>query len=238
MRKYFTISFLLLLTICLPLSAQKMVKAADLMKDLKAGKDIAIKNATIEGHLDFTFMEEKLPDLPKRKRNWWGQSDNTVKNLIKSKVSFQNCTFKDDVLAYIPDGDNSGYTFIASFYNDAIFENCNFEGKAMFKYSKFEREASFKGAKFKEDTTFKYAEFDNNVSFSNAVFEESATFKYSKFKDGVSFRAVQFKEDLNIKYTKVIGDFDIKDMKVAYDVDSKYTKINGKSFSMYLLEKQ
>ena len=37
-----------------------------------------------------------------------------LKKLIEEKISFVNCTFKDDVLAYIPDED-SGYTFTASF---------------------------------------------------------------------------------------------------------------------------
>ena len=58
--------------------------------------------------------------------------ENYIKQQIK--ISFKNCTFKDDVLAYIPDSDDSGYTFTASFEDEAIFINCTFERKAMFKY--------------------------------------------------------------------------------------------------------
>lgn len=218
--------------------AQKTVKASDIMKDMKNGKDISYKNVTIVGDLDFTYMEEKLVDLPKRKkRNWWRNGgSNTVKHYIKSNVSFVNCTFEDNVLAYIPDSENSGYTFVASFNGDAIFKNCTFERKAMFKYSKFDKQASFEGAQFEDYTTFKRSEFANEVSFAKAVFRESATFKYTKFKDGVSFNSTDFQEDLNIKYTKVSGKFDISGMKVAYDINSKYTKINGKSFNRYLLD--
>ncbi|MFY0604102.1 MAG: pentapeptide repeat-containing protein [Flavobacteriaceae bacterium] len=218
--------------------AQKTIKASDIIKDIKKGKNVSYTNATIVGDLDFTYMEEKLLDLPKRKKNrWWRNGgSNTIKNLIKSKVSFVNCTFEDDVLAYIPDSENSGYTFIANFDDDAIFKNCTFERKAMFKYSKFNEDASFEGTKFEDDSTFKYSEFDNNVSFAKATFKETATFKYTKFKDGVSFNSTDFQEDLNIKYTKVTGEFDIKGMKVAYDINSKYTKINGKGFNKYLIE--
>ena len=242
--------------------AQKTVKASDIMKDIKAGKSISIKNSTIVGVLDFTYMDEAMPKLPKRKKNsWWngGNSDNSVKKLIEVKVSFTNCTFQDDVLAYIPDED-SGYTFIASFEDIAIFKDCKFERKAMFKYSRFERDADFSGSSFDDDSTFKYAKFDKdisfanttfdevatfkyakfrkNVSFSNSVFKDSATFKYTQFTDGVSFKNTSFEEDLNIKYMKVSGDFNITNMKVAYDIDSKYTKINGRSFSKYLIDKK
>lgn len=238
--------------------AQKTVDASDIIKDIKAGKSVNISNATIDGVLDFTFMEEKLQDLPKRKKKMWKKgSDNTVKNQIDVKISFTNCTFKDDVLAYIPDSDDSGYTFVANFEENAIFKDCTFERKAMFKYSNFEKNASFENAKFQDDTTFKYAKFRNDISFSNtefqhdatfkyaefktfinfdnSTFEESVTFKYAKFNDGVSFKNVQIEDDLNIKYTNVRGKFDISGMKVGSDIDSKYTKINGKSFSKHLL---
>ncbi len=240
--------------------AQKTVEASDIMRDIKAGKTISIQNATIVGVLDFTYMDEALEKLPKRKKkSWWGNgnSDNSVKKIIDVKISFTNCSFRNDVLAYIPDED-SGYTFIASFEDIAIFKNCKFERKAMFKYSRFERESDFSGSYFYDDTTFKYAKFDKNisftnttfdeiatfkcakfntnVSFSNAIFKDSAVFKYTNFFNGVSFKGTSFEEDLNIKYMKVSGNFNISNMKVAYDIDSKYTSINGKSFNKYLID--
>ncbi len=240
----------------LTLNAQKTINATDIMNDIKNGKNISYKNVTINGTLDFTFMDDALPNLPRKKRWWNNNGTNEIKKLIDSKISFENCTFTDNVLAYIPD-EASGYTFTASFDNDVRFLNCVFESKAMFKYSKFERNAIFEGAKFEDDSTFKYAEFDKdvsfkntlfkesatfkyaefrkNVSFSNSVFKDSATFKYTKFKDGVSFRNTNFEEDLNLKYTVVTGTFDITGMKVGYDIDSKYTSINGKSFSKHLI---
>lgn len=244
--------------------AQKTVLAEDILKDIKAGKHISIKNATIKGVLDFTYMSDAIEKLPsKRKSSWFnwssGNSTNEIKKMIEVRISFTNCTFKDDVLAYIPDED-SGYTFTASFEDITIFKNCNFERKAMFKYSKFESDTDFSGTTFNEDSTFKYAKFNedidfkktlfnesatfkyakfsNNVSFSNATFKDSATFKYSNFNDGVSFENTKFNEDLNIKYMKVSGDFNISNMEVAYEIDSKYTKINGKSLNKYLIDKK
>ena len=244
--------------------AQKKMKAASIMKDIKEGKSISINNATIVGVLDFTYMDDAMEKLSdKKKKSWFNWSSNNstneIKEMIDVKISFTNCTFKDDVLAYIPDED-SGYTFSASFKEIAVFKNCDFKSKAMFKYSRFERNSDFSGSSFNDDSTFKYAKFDkdssfenttfdeiatfkyakfnNNVSFYNAVFKDTATFKYTNFSDGVSFKNTKFEEDLNIKYMKVSGNFNITNMSVTYNIDSKYTKINGKSFSKYLIDKK
>lgn len=244
---------------------QRTIEASDILKDIKNGKSISYENVRIVGVLDFTYMDEAMEKLPKKKKNSWfnwnnnGSYSNQIKKMIDVKVSFINCTFREDVLAYIPDED-SGYTFTASFEEEVIFKNCTFDRKAMFKYSKFElntdfsgsvfdddttfkyakfdRDISFKNTVFDESATFKYAEFNRNVSFSNALFKDSATFKYTKFYDGVSFVNAKFQEDLNIKYMEVSGDFNISNMDVAYEIDSKYTKINGKSFSKYLIDKK
>ncbi|WP_028892583.1 pentapeptide repeat-containing protein [Tenacibaculum sp. 47A_GOM-205m] len=253
------IATLIVLLFCFSTTfAQKTINASEIIEDVKNGKAVTISNATIKGTLDFTFMEEALPKLPTRKTWWNNGGTNTIEKQISNKVSFINCVFEDDVLAYIPD-EKSGYTFVANFEDLVIFKNCTFEQKAMFKYSDFEKNTDFSGSKFKGDSTFKYAKFNRDISFKNTLFEEpstfkyanfkrfvsfensvfneSAIFKYTDFKDGVSFRNVKFEEDLNIKYTKVSGEFDITGMEVAFDIDSKYTKINGKSFNKYLLKK-
>ena len=246
-------SLVICLFLTVSLTAQKRVNASTIMNDIANGKDITYKNATIVGDLDFTKMDEKLPTLPKRKNSWWnnGNSNKKVEE-IKSSVSFVNCTFEDNVFAYIHDED-SGYTFTADFNEDTTFKNCTFKEKAMFKYSNFEEKADFSDSNFSSESTFKYANFKgdvnfaktsygesstfkysifrNHVSFANTTFKESATFKYAQFKDGVSFNKASFEQELNIKYTKVSGDFDIAGMHVEYDIDSKYTSINGKKFS-------
>ena len=232
MKKFLSLAFILFFL--LNISAQRTVNATDILNDIKAGKTVSYENATITGTLDMTYMEDKLPDLP-RKHKWYKNGgSNTVKETLEGKISFVNCTFEGDVLAYIHDED-SKYTFTANFENNIRFKNCEFKRNAMFKYSSFERNADFAGSKFQRESTFKYAKFDNNVSFANTVFEEYATFKYTKFKDGVSFNNARFEEDLNLKYTKVRGDFNVKGMKVAHDINSKYTDINGNGLSKYLL---
>lgn len=228
----------LALLLCLfagQLHAQTVVKASEIMEALKRGEEVSYTNATIQGVLDFTFMEEKLPDLPTKRRWWRDGGDNTVNEDIESKVSFINCTFEDHVIAYYHDKRNE-YTFTADFEKDVKFEKCQFKRDAMFKYSNFEGDAVFAGSTFDEETTFKYAEFDYSADFSSTRFDEDAIFKYTKFRDGASFNAAKFERSLDMKYTKVSGDFDVKDMDVRWDIITKYAEVNGRSFSRYLLD--
>ena len=216
------------------ITAQQTVSASDVIKDIKSGKTITYNNVTILGDLDMTFMDEKIPDLPKKHKWWKNGGSNSIEEQIESKISFTNCIFQDNVYAYFHDED-SEYTFIANFENDVTFTDCTFKGEALFKYSDFERNANFKGSKFKMRSTFKYAKFHENVSFAGTTFNEDAIFKYSEFKKGVSFNNAVFEDNLDIKYTKVRGDFDTTNMTVSNDIDSKYTNINGRGFSKHLL---
>jgi len=155
------------------LVAQKTIDAKEILSAIKNGKDVSYENVTITGTLDLTFMDEKAPELPKKRKWYKNNGSNSIEEQIEGKISFVNCVFSDNVLAYIHDED-SEYTFIANFEDDVAFTNCTFKGNALFKYSDFERDADFSGSKFEENTTFKYAKFDKNVSFANTTFDEDA----------------------------------------------------------------
>ena len=108
--------------------AQSIINASDIMIAIKNGDNIRYSNATIKGVLDFTYMKETLPNLSKRNRWWNNGGSNTITKEIKNEIYFINCTFTDDVLAYIPHED-SGYTFVANFKNNVTFKNCFFRKK-------------------------------------------------------------------------------------------------------------
>ena len=216
------------------LKAQNTVEATDIMEAIKNGEEVSYENVTVIGVLDFTFMDEKMDELPRRSR-WWRNGDNEVEEYIEPKISFKNVVFEEDVLAYYHEK-RSGYTFTADFEKLVTFENCDFKRNAMFKYSTFEEGANFAGTKFNDENTFKYAQFEEMADFSNAYFDDDAIFKYSKFRDGVSFNGAQFDRSVDMKYIQVRGDFDVKDMDVRWDIITKYAEVNGRSFSRHLLD--
>lgn len=227
---------LILFAVSFTAMAQQTVKAEDIMDAIKKGEDIAYKDVTVTGILDFTYMDEKLPDLPVRRRWWRNGGSNVVNELIESKITFENVTFEDDVIAYFHH-DRSEYTFTADFEKSVQFKNCDFKRNAMFKYSVFERDANFSGTQFNDDNTFKYAEFEDSADFSNTYFDDDATFKYAKFRRGASFNAAKFDRSLDMKYTKIRGDIDLKDLDVRWDLNAKYAEVNGRDFTRYLLDR-
>lgn len=215
--------------------AQQKVNASQIMQDIKSERDISYENVTIIGDLDFTYMEEKMDELPSKNR--WG-NDNEIEEMIEVNVSFKDCTFTGNVLAYIHH-EKSGYTFTASFDRNVVFKNCTFEEDAMFKYSEFDGVADFSGSVFTRKSTFKYAEFDRKAYFSNTTFDDESIFKYTEFDKGVTFNNAKFRDMWNIKYLKVKGDFDIAGIAVDRGaINSKYTEINGDSFTEYLMEEK
>jgi hypothetical protein len=235
------------------LSAQT-IDAAKISQLAKEGKDLRYENATISGVLDLTPYEEKKSDLPSR--SWLGNFSNVIENDITGSIVFINCTFEDDVLAYLHD-DKSEYTFVANFEKDVVFKNCNFKKGAAFKYSEFDgmadfsgskikKEANFKYAEFNDDSyftnmkfsnlaNFKYAEFDDNISFSGTLFDGEADFKYVEIVNGIDLSNTTFNDFLNIKYAEFNGDINLKNFQVNSSMDTKYTTVNGQDFSTYLV---
>ena len=235
--------------------AQKTIDAKQISKSAKAGKDVVYDGVIVRGMLDFTNYSEEVDNLPTKSWRWWNTGSN-YKNerVIEGKILFRNCTFKDDVIAYIVEQDE--YLFTASFDNEVVFENCTFKGLAAFKYSTFEskadfsdsrfedemnfkyakfyRSANFSGVSSREEANFKYAKFNRMADFSSVKVRDEANFKYAKFNGGLNIQDADFSSLLNFKYAAIDGDFNTGNVRIN-DLDTKYAKVNGASFSRYLL---
>ncbi len=230
------------------------VDADEIIRKAKNGENVRYENVTIKGVVDLTAYYDEKGDLPRK--SWFNGNDNKIENTLRGEITFINCEFTDDFIAYYRD-DRSEYTFISHFDSDVTFRDCTFRRDAAFKYSEFREGAAFsnttfgdnsnfKYAEFKEkstfeksvfedDSDFKYAEFDDMVNFANSVFKEEANFKYAEMEDGVKFTNTIFDGFWNIKYAEMDKDVDLKGIQVNDDLDAKYTKINGRSFNRYLL---
>ena len=206
----------LLLGLAITSTAQSKIKASDIIKQINEGHDVAYTNVEIEGNLDLTDLQNrtKAPHSNTWLRHFDGD-DNTFVSTVNVSLTFTNCTFLDDVLAYYH-LNHSRETFVANFEKGVVFKNCNFDRASEFKYSQFEGVATFAGSAFKEEANFKYTHFPVQTSFQQATFYGLANFKYSKFSAPVNIESVAFKG---------IEDF-------------KYTRIDGRSFTSYLLEKR
>jgi uncharacterized protein YjbI with pentapeptide repeats len=234
--------------------AQSHVDAKDILKSIDEGKAINYKGVEIVGDLDLTTIQDKVAD----KNN--SRSRNSTKIYwyhVRSSLSFVDCTFKGDVIAYYHNEDKNE-THNAVFHEDVGFRGCEFQGKsafkyskfyegadftqttyhkeALFKYAKFSTEVSFAGSVFAGDANFKYTDFPRKADFSNVTFQDLANFKYTEFPRGVSFNNAIFQGDADFKYTKFYEPFNFEGTEFEDSVDFKYTKLEGKSFTRYLLK--
>lgn len=213
--------------------AQQTIKAQDIIKEISDGRSVTHKNVTIEGYLDFT-------DLKNRRKTQssfelFGKGNDQYESTVEGAVTFVNCVFTDDVIAYYHE-ERDNDTFIAHFEEDAIFQNCTFKRKSEFKYSEFEEKADFSGSIFNREANFKYAEFSDTPNFAKANFRDDANFKYAEFPQGANFESATFLQLANFKYTKFRTPLNIKNVAFRGEEDFKYTRVNGQSFTAYLLD--
>jgi len=228
--------------------AKSQVKASTIIDQINAGKAVQYKNAEIVGNLDFTSIKDVTVDKESKANRLIGKGSTLVYIYhVKTPLSFINCVFKGDVLAYVHD-DDENETHNAIFYKDVDFQGCDFQGKSAFKYAKFETKANFKNTQYQDEALFKYTKFSTDVSFSNSRFNKVANFKYTKFStdisfsnssfskeanfkyttfpESVNFDKVTFQRLANFKYTKFPEGVNFKDAQFKGDADFKYTKFS------------
>jgi uncharacterized protein YjbI with pentapeptide repeats len=232
MKQAFTL-LSLLLALTISSIAQSKVKADDIIKQINEGRDVAYTNVEIEGNLDLTDLENRTQ--VHRSNRWLDGDDGTFVSTVKVRLTFINCTFLGDVLAYYA-VDRREETFIANFEESVVFKNCTFNNAAEFKYAHFEGAATFTGSTFREEANFKYADFSSGPAFASAKFEEGANFKYTQFPVETSFQQATFYGLANFKYSKFRSPVNIESIAFKGSEDFKYTRIDGRSFSAYLLE--
>ena len=248
------ISFFLLMLATIAL-AQNRVDAEDIIRQINQGQAISCEGAEIVGHLDLTNLDNRQQTESSGGLFGFGDND-TYESVVEVAVSFINCTFLDDVVAYYHD-DREKATFIAHFEDDAVFRNCTFREASEFKYSEFSEDIDFSGSVFEDEANFKYAEFSEPPSFAEAVFEEDANFKYAEFPEETDFAAAVFEDEANFKYAEfprgasfeeaVFNDLanfkyskfrtplNLQNVSFNGDEDFKYTEVDGRSFTSYLL---
>lgn len=237
--------------------AQNRVQAEDIIDQINSGQDVSYKDAVIVGDLDFRNLDDVTADKPLRKLKIGRLSSQSYSCHVRSSLSFIDCTFTGDVLAYIHI-DKKNDTYNAVFYEDVNFEGCAFEEASAFKYAKFKKNANFENTTYEKEALFKYAEFSTDVSFQDSVFKNDANFKYvkfpetvdfkqtifrdyanfkyAKFPEGVSFEDAEFHRTADFKYTKFSEPLNFDGVEFEGDTVFKYTKIDGRSFTSYLIK--
>jgi uncharacterized protein YjbI with pentapeptide repeats len=253
---------LLFLLLMLPLLswAQTKVNASEILAKINRGEAVSYKNAEIIGDLDMT----KLQNMKLKKEESEKYSTREYISTVTAPLTFTNCTFKGDVLAYFnPDNgvlntnNSSNEVYNTNFERDVRFENCVFEKKSEFKYAEFRGQASFAGSRFSNEANFKYTKFSRPADysratfggeanfkyvsfpgaadFSHATFSKEANFKYAKFPEGVNFQKATFSGLANFKYAKLADPMKLQGAAFKGGDDFKYTQLNSQKINLSAL---
>ena len=224
-----------MMAICLVSYSQNRVKASEIIKQINSSKNVSYSNVEIEGELDLTDLDNR--EVKRSSSNWFGSDNDVFESHVEVSLSFVNCTFLDNVLAYYH-VDYKNDTYIAQFESDVIFKNCVFKRASEFKYSEFPEKVDFSGSTFNRDANFKYAEFSEGPNFAGAKFEDEANFKYAEFPRNTSFEKASFYGLANFKYSKFRTPLNMDNVAFRGSEDFKYTKVDGRNFTSYLLDKR
>jgi hypothetical protein len=223
-------SFLFLLLLAVPFLtwAQTRVNASEIVEKINRGEAVSYKNVEIVGDLDMTQLKNMQPE----KKSDSKYSTQEYISTVTAPVTFINCTFKGDVLAYLnPDGQDvklfnrKNEVYNTNFEKAVRFENCVFEGASAFKYSKFKEDVSFAGSRFQHEALFKYSKFSRSADFNNARFSDEANFKYVTFPQSASFESASFRREANFKYAKFSKDANFARANFRGLANFKYTKV-------------
>lgn len=233
MKQIYTILFCVL-AVSAALAQKTRVTASSILKQIDEGRKVEYRNVEIVGKLDLTDLANKR--LERSSSNFFGDDNETYESNVDVLVSFTNCTFQDDVLAYYHI-DSRNETHIAHFEKDVVFSNCIFLRASEFKYSEFNGAANFAGCVFDEEANFKYAEFSSGPQFSNVKFDRGADFKYTEFPRETSFEKATFHGLANFKYSEFRTPLNMEGVDFRGSEDFKYTKVDGRSFTSYLLSR-
>ncbi|GAB3642252.1 pentapeptide repeat-containing protein [Spirosoma arcticum] len=219
-------SLLLTFVAVAPVLAQTTVSANDIIAKINRNESVSYQNATITGDLDLTNLANRREW---REGSWKGDSQEFL-SVVNVPLSFKNCTFTGNVLAYRTDESDerrlvkmSNTVYNADFTEAVTLENCTFERDAAFKYSTFRQRAIVTGNTFRDDALFKYAKFRSAADFSGSTFRGYADFKYTEFDELSVFEKVNFERYADFKYTKFDESTDFRQARFSSTADFKYT---------------
>ncbi|MPR33525.1 pentapeptide repeat-containing protein [Salmonirosea aquatica] len=208
--------------------AQSSLDARDIIQKIDKKQEVQYSNAVIRGTLDLT-------ELANQKRvNNAKLSTEEYKSRVEVPLTFRNCTFKGDIIAYKTlDRDGKSRSnwlgsdqilYTADFKEKVIFENCTFEGKTEFKYSEFAEMAVFNDNKFRNEANFKYADFREDARFEGSDFSRSANFKYADFRSAALFANARINDYADFKYAEFDNGASFLKTRFNGSADFKYAE--------------
>lgn len=187
-------------------SSQDHIQAKDIIGELQAGKNVFYSNKIIKGTLDFT----SLPS--------YRMSSNANKVDVIGAVTFDNCQFEEDVIAFYKTEQGS-ITFV-EFAKCLSFTSCIFQKRLLLREivvnglfnltkSQIQGEFGIEGgllqhsltfftdSKFKAEARFQRIKIRGNIDLLKTEFWANASFQLADFEGNVMFADAIFNKSVD-----------------------------------------
>ena len=184
------------------LNAKKSFSSNKIIKEMSQGKNVFYKDKTFDNKLDFTSL-----------KNAYCDSENSLRHEVNSSLTFVNCVFKSDIIAFLQDEKKMRH--FVTFHKNITFLNCRFEGEVNFRNTKvnglvnfngceFDKKASFENTFCGDMAMFQKCIFYDELRFQNAIFSHNCNFMDTQFEGVSSFQQAIFRQDAQFGVTKFL----------------------------------
>jgi len=194
----FLLVIMLVFTSCF---GETTVKASDIIKKLEKGEPVEIKDAVVEGVLDFSSVGKLSP-----------VSTEMHEARVNANVFFLRCVFKEKVVAQ----KNNAYT--------------RFDGNVIFLESEFQKDADFSNAVIFGTLNFAKSVFKENAIFNMmAVWAKDSYFSEITANKKFSLDATFFHGNLSFFESKFLGNFSLQEVFILGILQSVSADFGGKT---------
>jgi len=177
------------------------VKSSDIIKKLEKGETVELKDAVVEGVLDFSSVG-KLSQV--------GAA--MFEARVKANFFCLRCVFKEKVVAQ----KNNAYT--------------RFDGNLVFLESEFQKEVNFSNAMVYGTVNFTQSIFKENAIFNHiSVWSTDSYFSKITANKKVSFDAANFHGNLSFFDAKFLDSFSLQEVFVLGILQSSNANFDGKT---------
>jgi len=195
-------------------TANKNIKASDILSDIAKGKNISFKDKIIEGNIDFTTLNSVF------------LSQATQLVYVNSAINFVNCTFKGKIIAQKR---NEKIATVTDFAKNLGFINCSFEEEINFDQAVFRSQVSFNQSTFNKPVFLRGAEFRSSKNFFMEIHAfDNFLLINSKFYGNANFMKSIFEKQFSVQKISVNNDFFLGACKFL-----SYTDLSGATFGGY-----
>jgi len=194
----FLLVVLLALTSCF---GENAVKAEDIIKKLEKGESVEMKDAVVEGVLDFSNLGKLSP-----------VGISMFEARVKANFFCLRCVFKEKVVAQ----KNNART--------------RFDGNVIFLESEFQKDVNFSNAVIYGTINFTKSVFKENAIFNQmAVWSKDSYFSEITANKKFSLDAASFQGNLSFFDAKFLGSFSLQEVSVWGTLQSSNANFDGKT---------